>query len=307
MLHIMLSRRAAVLSTAAALMSLQGATRKVRLGGPIFKKSDDPVELAREHRRLGYSAAYCPEVSLRDTAKIKAISDAYAAENVIIAEVGAWKNIQDPDPALRKANLQYVTDRLALAEAVGARCCVDITGSYNAKVWYGPHPGNLSQQFFDESVENARKIIDAVKPQRTKFAFEMMGWNLPDSADAYLKLLKAIDRKAFAVHVDVCNVINNPQRFYDNAAVTKEIFQKLGKWIVSCHAKDLEWQPEMNVHFVEVIPGRGSIDYKAYLTAIANLPQETPFMLEHLKSAAEYEQGAKYIRQTAADCGVTFA
>jgi sugar phosphate isomerase/epimerase len=307
MLHIMMSRRAAVLSTAAALMSLQGATRKVRLGGPIFKRSDDPAELAREHRRLGYSAAYCPEVSLRDTAKIKAIADAYAAENVIIAEVGAWKNIQDPDPALRKANLQYVTERLALAEAVGARCCVDITGSYNAKVWYGPHPGNLSQQFFDESVENARKIIDAVKPQRTKFAFEMMGWNLPDSADAYLKLLKAIDRKAFAVHVDVCNVINSPQRFYDNAAVTKEIFQKLGKWIVSCHAKDLEWQPEMNVHFVEVIPGRGSIDYKAYLTAIANLPQETPFMLEHLKSPAEYEQGAKYIRQTAADCGVMFA
>lgn len=303
----MMSRRAAVLSTAAALMSLQGAIRKVRLGGPIFKKSDDPAELAREHRRLGYSAAYCPEVSLRDTAKIKAIADAYAAANVIIAEVGAWKNIQDPDPALRKANLQYVTDRLALAEAVGARCCVDITGSYNAKVWYGPHPGNLSQQFFDESVENARKIIDAVKPQRTKFAFEMMGWNLPDSADAYLKLLKAIDRKTFAVHVDVCNVINSPQRFYDNAAVTKEIFQKLGKWIVSCHAKDLEWQPEMNVHFVEVIPGRGSIDYKAYLTAIANLPQETPFMLEHLKSAAEYEQGAKYIRQTAADCGVAFA
>ena len=107
--------------------------------------------------------------------------------------------------------------------------------------------------------------------------------------------------------MDVCNVINNPQRFYDNAAVTKEIFQKLGKWVVSCHAKDLEWQPEMNVHFVEVIPGRGSIDYKAYLTAVASLPQETPLMLEHLKSAAEYEQGAKYIRQTAADCGVTFA
>ena len=303
----MLSRRAAVFSVAAACIQLQGATRKVRLGGPIFRKSDDPAELAREHRKLGYSAAYCPDVSLRDTAKIKAIADACAAENVIIAEVGAWKNIQDPDPALRKANLQYVTDRLALAEAVGARCCVDITGSYNAKVWYGPHPGNLSQQFFDESVENARKIIDAVKPQRAKFAFEMMGWNLPDSADAYLKLLKAIDRKAFAVHVDVCNVINNPQRFYDNAAVTKEIFQKLGKWVVSCHAKDLEWQPEMNVHFVEVIPGRGSIDYKAYLTAVASLPQETPLMLEHLKSAAEYEQGAKYIRQTAADCGVTFA
>ena len=282
------------------------SAKPVRLGGPIFLKSDDPRELAQEHRRLGYSAAYCPTVSIKDTARIKAIADAFANENVIIAEVGAWKNIQDPDPALRKANMQYVTERLALAEEVGARCCVDIAGSYNPKVWYGPHPGNLSQKFFDETVENARTIIDGVKPTRAKFAFEMMGWNIPDSAESYLKLLKAIDRKAFAVHVDVCNVINSPDRFYRNADVTREIFSKLGKWIVSCHAKDLEFQPEMNVHFVEVIPGRGSIDYKTYLLSIAYLPQETPFMLEHLKNAAEYDEGRKFIQQAGTDCGVRF-
>ncbi|BDC49465.1 hypothetical protein F183_A17810 [Bryobacterales bacterium F-183] len=302
----MLSRRHLLASSFAAPL-LRAGTNKVRLGGPIYLKSDDPRELAREHRRLGYSAAYCPNADVKDTAKVKAIADEFAAENVIIAEVGAWKNIQDPDPAARKANMQYVTERLALAEAVGARCCVDITGSYSTKAWYGPHPGNLSQKFFDETVANARTIIDAVKPTRTKFAFEMMGWNLPDSADAYLKLLKAIDRKAFAVHVDVCNVINSPQRFYDNAAVTREIFSKLGRWIVSCHAKDLEFVPEMNVHFVEVIPGKGEVDYKAYLTAIANLPVETPLMLEHLKNAAEYDQGAAYIRKVAGEAGVTFA
>jgi hypothetical protein len=42
----------------------------------------------------------------------------------VIAEVGAWVNLLDPDSAKRKANLQYVTERMALAEAVGARCCV---------------------------------------------------------------------------------------------------------------------------------------------------------------------------------------
>jgi sugar phosphate isomerase/epimerase len=302
----MLSRRN-LLASALAAPLLRAGTNKVRLGGPIFLKSDDPRELAREHRRLGYSAAYCPNADIKDTARIQAIVNGFAAENVILAEVGAWKNIQDPNPAARIANMQYVTERLALAEAVGARCCVDITGSYSTKAWYGPHPGNVSKRFFDETVANARSIIDAVKPSRTKFAFEMMGWNLPDSADAYLKLLKAIDRKAFAVHVDVCNVINSPQRFYTNAAVTREIFSKLGRWIVSCHAKDLEFHPEMNVHLVEVIPGKGEIDYKAYLTAVAGLPNETPLMLEHLKNAQEYDQGAAYIRKMASECGVTFA
>ena len=42
----------------------------------------------------------------------------------------------------------------------------------------------------------------------------MMGWNLPDGPDAYLELIRAVDRKAFAVHLDVCNGINSPQRFY---------------------------------------------------------------------------------------------
>jgi sugar phosphate isomerase/epimerase len=302
-----MTRRELVLSSVSACAALAAGPQPVRLGGPIFLKSDDPQALAKEHRRLGYSAAYCPNVSLKDTKRIKAIADAFAAENVVIAEVGAWKNILDPDPVLRKANLQYVTERLALAEEIGARCCVDIAGSYNTKVWYGPHPGNLSQKFFDESVENARAILDAVKPKRTTFSYEMMGWNIPDSADSYLKLLKAVDRKSFAVHVDICNVINSPQRFYGNADVIREVFHKLGKWIVSCHAKDLEFQPEMNVHFVEVIPGRGSLDYKSYLQAVAHLPQQAPLMLEHLKSAAEYDEGRAYIQQQGAECGVKFA
>ena len=63
----------------------------------------------------------------------------------------------------------------------------------------------------------------------------------------------------------------------------------------------------MNVHFVEVIPGRGEIDYKAYLRAVSNLPIDAPLMLEHLKSAAEYDEGRAYIQKMAGEAGVTFA
>src|SRR5689334_6615784 len=108
----------------AAAVPLGAAATRVRLGGPIFLKSDDPGELAREHRRLGYSAAYCPDADLKAPERIRAIEKAFAAGNVVIAEVGAWKNMLDPDAAKRKANLDYVTERCALADAVGARCCV---------------------------------------------------------------------------------------------------------------------------------------------------------------------------------------
>ena len=297
-----LSGRPAVARAAASA----GAATAMRLGAPVSAKSQDPQELARAHRKLGYRAAYCPRVSLKDTARIREIAEAFAKHDVVIAEVGRWCNLLEADAAKRKANLQRVTDGLALADAIGARCCVDIAGSFNEKVWYGPHPDNVSKRFFDATVENARHIIDAVKPKRAKFCLEMMGWALPDSADAYVALLKAVDRKAFAVHLDPCNLINSPRRFYDNARVINECFDKLGPSIVSCHAKDLTWDVEMNVHFREVTVGTGSMDYRAYLRRLAGLGRDTPLMLEHCPNAEEYDKGRRYLLSLAREMGLSF-
>ena len=202
--------------------------------------------------------------------------------------------------------MAYVTERLALAEELGARCCVDISGSFNREVWYGPHPENLSSRFFDATVDNVRKVIDAVKPTRTTFSIEMMGWCYPTGPDEYLKLIRAVDRKAFAVHMDISNVISSPARMYDNRAVIRECFRKLGRWVVSCHAKDVDWEVELQVHFKEVIPGRGKIDYIAYLTELSRLPVDAPLMLEHLKTAEEYSEGRRYIQGVAEKLGLSF-
>jgi sugar phosphate isomerase/epimerase len=109
------------------------------------------------------------------------------------------------------------------------------------------------------------------------------------------------------VHLDVCNVINSPERFYRNSEVIADCFRKLGPWIVSCHAKDLAWIVELNVHFAEVIPGRGEVDYRTYLSELSNLSIDTPLMLEHLKTAEEYEEGKRYLQKVAAQIGVTFS
>ncbi|MGC8759963.1 MAG: sugar phosphate isomerase/epimerase family protein [Bryobacteraceae bacterium] len=299
-------RRAIGACTGAAALPARSG-QPLLLGAPVFVRTEDPRELAREARRLGYSAAYCPQARPDDSARLRAIEAGFAAENVVAAEVGVWVNLLEADAARRKENLQKVIDGLAVAEAVGARCAVTICGSFNPKVWYGPHPKNLSQEFFDAAVENARRIIDAVRPRRTKFTYEMMGWSLPDSPDAYLKMMRAVDRAAFAVHLDVCNLVNCPERFYRNSVLIEECFRKLGRWIVSCHAKDLDWIPEMNLHFVEVIPGRGQIDYRAWLRALASLPSPVPLMLEHLRTADEYAEGAAFLRRTAAELGLQFA
>lgn len=304
-----LSRRrflqsSSLLAGAALLPQFRIAQRPLRLGGPIFLKSDDPVELAKEHRRLGYSAAYVPKVELKDTPRIAALRKAFAEQNVIIAEVGAWVNMLDADAEKRKKNIEYVTERLALAEEIGALVCIDIAGSYNSKYWDGPDARNLTKEYFDATVENCRKVIDAVKPKTAKFALEMMGWSLPNDADSCLKFIKAMDRPAFAAHVDIANIINSPERFYQNTALINDTFKKLGKWIVSCHAKDVVGK---DVHFAETMPGRGGMDYATYLRNVTALPREVPLMLEHLRTAEEYDEARLYVMKMAKDTGIPLA
>ena len=279
-------------------------------GALINSESDDPELLAQECKRLGYGAAYCPPSKSSDTARIKTIREAFAKVNIVIAEVGAWRNLMTPDLAARKANLDYVIDQMAVADEVGARCCVDITGSFDAATLSGPHPKNYSQEFIDGTVENCRKIIDAVKPKRSKFAIEMKGCNFPEGPDQYLQLIKAVDREGLGVHIDICNIVNNPSRYYNNTALIKETFGKLGKWVCSCHAKDLLWVPQVNLNFEEVVPGRGwiktanvpGIDYPAYVQEVVKVG--APLMLEHLKSAEEYKEGADYIRKVAGSLNI---
>jgi sugar phosphate isomerase/epimerase len=295
---------AAVLSAHARAKETKDCS--LRLGGPSFAKTDDPEELALAHRKLGYRAAYCPGVALNDSDRIRAFRDAFAEHDVVIAEVGRWVNLLDANAEQRRKNLQTVTDGLALAEAIGALCCVDIAGSYSSTSWFGPHSENLSPKFFDASVENARKIIDAVKPKRAKFSYEAMGWAWPDSPDHYLKLIKAIDRPAFAVHLDPCNLVNSPDKFYHNAALLNECFDKLGRWIVSCHGKDLTWDVELNVHFREVAPGKGAMDYTTYLQRLARLPQRPPLMLEHLPTAEDYTGAREHVFEVGHKAGLSF-
>ncbi|NOZ23154.1 MAG: sugar phosphate isomerase/epimerase [Planctomycetes bacterium] len=278
----------------------------MRLGAPVFVQTQDPAELAKAHKELGYGAAYCPGPVMQDPSdeNIKAFREAFAKENIVIAEVGAWCNPMTPVEAERKKNLQLIIDRLSIADRIGARCCVDYAGSFSAEHSAGPHPKDLSKEAFDLVVENTRKIIDAVKPTNSTFTLEMMQWMWPDSPDAYLDLMKAVDREAFAVHLDPTNLINSPRRYYYTGDVIRECIEKLGPKIMSAHAKDVTMAEKHLVHIDETPPGTGLLDYKTYITGLAKLPQDVPLMVEHLKGPEAYADAVKHIRGVAKECGV---
>lgn len=277
----------------------------MRFGGPVFAKYENPDEWIAAVRRLGYSAAYCPVDEQASDDTVRAYAAAAARAGIVIAEVGAWSNPLSPDEATRRAAIALCQERLALAERIGARCCVNIAGS-RGEQWDGPHPTNLTAETLDLIVETTRRIIDAVRPSRTFYTLEPMPWMYPDSPDSYLKLLQAVDRPQFAVHLDPVNMICSPQRYFANGDFIRECFARLGPHIRSCHAKDIALSSQLTTHLDEVRPGLGKLDYQVYLLELDKLEPDAPLMLEHLPSVEEYEQAAAYVRTVAAEVEVTF-
>ena len=276
----------------------------IRLGGPLSGNFSAPEEWVKALKLLKYSAAYCPVQPGTSYEVIKSFKDEARKSNILIAEVGAWSNPLDPDEAKRIEAVQKNIDALQLADEIEANCCVNISGA-RGEIWDGPYAENYSKSTFDLIVETVRKIIDQVKPSRTFYTLEPMPYMFPDSPDSYLDLIKAIDRKQFAVHLDPVNMISSPQRYFRNADFLKECFKKLGPYIKSIHAKDITILPKLTVHLEERRPGLGSLDYAVFLKEVSTL-KNIPVMLEHLDSQEDYKLAADYVRDAGAKAGVTF-
>ncbi len=288
-----------------SLFAAETKGKSIRLGGQLFETYRSPEEWIRILKSKKYRAAYCPVIPGSPKALIREYAEAAKENDVLIAEVGAWSNPVSTDPSEAKAALEKCIEALSLAEQIGANCCVNVSGSRNAKYWAGPDKDNFSQEVFNLVVETTQKIIDEVNPKHTTFVLEPMPWSIPDSADSYLQLLEAVNRKAFAVHLDPVNLIRSPREFYGNGDLIRELFQKLGPHIRSCHAKDIilredNYIPQMD----EVRPGMGNLDYPVLLTELAQL-NDIPLMMEHLRTDEEYGLAADFIRRTGNALGIT--
>jgi sugar phosphate isomerase/epimerase len=276
----------------------------MRLGGKIFEKVDSPEQWVEAHRKLGYRAAYCPLDATADDATVSEYVSAAADGDLVIAEVGAWSNPISRDGSQAERNIAKCIGQLELAERVGARCCVNISGSRGPK-WNGPDPANITSETFDIIVRTVQRIVDAVEPRQTCYTLEMLGWSLPDSAESYLKLIEAIDRDGFAVHLDPVNIVNSPRRYYENASLLQQTIRALGPRIRSVHAKDVQLADKHLVHLDECRPGLGALDYTVFLKELDQLQPDLPLMLEHLPSAEEYAAAAEYIRGVAGEAGIS--
>lgn len=273
----------------------------MRIGAPVTGYTT-PVEWVRLHAERGLGAAYWPLPEGAARAEEEAYCQAAAQAGLVIAEVGVWNNVLDADPAGQEANIRHAIARLRTADRVGARCCVNIAGSRSAQ-WDGPHPDNLTEETFGHVVRITQRILDEAAPTRTAYTLEPMPWMFPHDADSTQRLIDAIDRPGFGVHVDMVNMVNGYEKVYRTGDLVRAYFARFAPYIRSVHAKDVRIGTGLTLHIDEALPGEGLFDFDALLTACAGL-RDVPVMAEHLPTEAAYAQAVAFLRERAQALGL---
>ena len=292
----------------------------VRFGGPVFLEETraagagenhsltctDPELLVAKHKEKGFTAAYVPQIDAGDKELIRTMREVFQRENIMLAEAGYWENIMDIDPESRKYHRDRMLEAFYLAEELGARCALNIFGSYCHGNGNSQHSGkNFTEDAFADAVDTARYFIDTVKPKTAYFAYEIFPFSIVDTVEEMERLVKAVDRKMFGIHFDLVNLVSDPRKYFGHVQIVDEMISKLGDRIVSAHIKDIKMkEPAISVILEEVPAGQGIIDFGAFLKGIDSLPLEIPVMMEHLSSEQEYDAAAMHIRSEAAKAGI---
>ncbi len=268
----------------------------MRLGISTSLGCSDAAEWGRRMRELGCGTVVFPRNCMDDEKTIDAFVEAAALNDLTIAEVGIWRNPLSPDPVEAEKQIQYSIGQLKLADRIGARCCVNISGAIGP-IWDGAYKENYSKETWNKIIQVTRRIIDEAQPEHTYYTLEPMPWMAPDSPDQYLELIGEVDRDRLAVHMDVFNMIINCERYFNNEAFMEDCFAKLGPRIRSCHLKNVRLREEFTIQFEEVSCDKGFINLERYAQLANEADPQMPMIIEHLDSDEDYYTSMEYVRK----------
>ena len=253
---------------------------------------------AKEQTALGCTAVSFPincEEAEKNPEMLRQYREAAEKNNLLIAEVGVWRNTLAADEKERNAAMDYAIRQLALAEEIGANCCVNVAGTPHGPRWDGGYAANFSRETRKEIIGMVRKIIDEVRPKKTKFTLEPMPWMIPSGPQDYRILIDEVERDGFGVHLDFINMVTGPDRYFCMNEFMDEVFETLGDRICSVHLKDIRLLEDYTFMLKECACGEGVMDIKRYLECVNGINPELPVIIEHLASDEQYRNSFRYV------------
>ena len=150
----------------------------MRLGTSSPLRHSSAVEWAENQVALGCRSVVFPLSSNAPEEKIEEYVEAAGLHDLLIAEVGIWRNAMSKDPEDRKVQRDYCVRQLQLADRIGARCAVNVAGAFGER-WDGHYKENFTKESRGQIVKMVQEIIDRAEVKNTYFTLEPMPWMIP--------------------------------------------------------------------------------------------------------------------------------
>ncbi|MCR4947652.1 MAG: sugar phosphate isomerase/epimerase [Treponema sp.] len=269
----------------------------MRLGTSSPLKHKSPQEWAENQVKLGCATVNFPLNCNDEEKTIIAYKEAADKAGLTIAEVGIWRNALSGNAEEKRANMDYCINQLRLADFLGARCAVNVAGAFGPR-WDGGYKANFTDEAWKKTVAMVQEIIDIANIKNTYFTLEPMPWMIPTGPQEYIRLIEAVDRDRFAVHMDIINMTNSADRYFNAEEFIDECAEVLGKRIRSCHIKDVLLNERYTLQLEECGPGDGEFPLRHYVEKMNEIDPDMPVILEHLNSDDEYLKYLKYLKET---------
>ena len=268
----------------------------MRFGTSSPLAHDSANEWAEKQVNLGCGAVVFPVQSDEPIEKIDSYKKAAEEHGLLIAEIGIWRNALSPDAEERKKNMDYCVEQLKLADYLGARCAVNVAGAFGPR-WDGHYRENFTAEARKATVKMVQEIIDRADVKNTYFTLEPMPWMIPTGPKDYLKLIDEVDRDRFAVHLDIINMTNSADRYFNPEEFVDECAELLGNKIRSCHIKDIHLKEEYTLQLEECAPGCGEFPLAYYIKKMDEIDNDMPIIVEHLETDEEYIKYLTYVQE----------
>ena len=272
----------------------------MRLGTSSPLAHSSAEEWAKNQVALGCRSLVFPLSANDPQEKIDEYVKAAKENDLLIAEVGIWRNGLSLDPEDRKAQRDYCVAQLKLADRIGARCAVNVAGAMGRR-WDGHYKENFTPETRKEIVAMVQEIIDRAEVTNTYFTLEPMPWMIPTGPEDYVRLLEEVNRDRFAVHMDIINMTNSLERYYQAESFIDRCVELLGDKIRSCHIKDIHLKEEYTFQLQECAPGQGEYPLHYYVEKMNGIDPQMPIILEHLTNDREYIHYMNYLKEVLHD------
>lgn len=283
----------------------------VRLAGYLaYKEGDSPEAAVKALTDKGFHGAIAGVDTIEGMkdSVLREMKSALKQHDVVVFEVGGYRNLLHTDEATRQANCKHIARCLEAAEKIGCKMVGTISGSRNPEGNqfgdnYAVHPDNWTLATWNILISSLKQILSDTSGLKAAIGLEAQVTTNLDGPLAHKRIMEDMGSDRIKVNLDPTNMCHLYNHFHTTELIN-ECFDMLGEDIYGCHAKDSYVLPHsQTVHVQEVCPGRGNLDYETYLVRLSRMKWERSLLPEHIPGD-QFDEAYAYIRKVAAKVGV---